>query len=398
MAAIARRAARRSSVTTALLTLVAALALAAATPVAAATLLVASYGVDGPDCGTKTAPCRSVSRAIALATDGATVEVGPGRYGDVDGDGSFTDAGDEAAEIGTGCNCVVHVTKRLTIVSRDGAGVTVIDGGGAGADVIGIDVAGTVLGKAGKGFTVTNGRDGIVSNADTIAIAGNVAVRNANHGMNVTTSHSTITDNRAVANGNDGFQCSGTDDSLFARNVATENADEGFNADNRNVLVDNLAARNGDLGFNAQQGNLLRGDVAVGNAGEGFRLNDENTFVGCIADGNVQGMRLSQGNTVTKCAVVGNTDVGIAVSSGGNVITKTSIFGNATNASLPASRDNCGTLVASGVVLQATTNFWGAPTGPGVDPADRFCNDPGAATSVAPVATKEMKVRAVAAR
>ena len=67
------------------------LALFAATAGAghAATLYVANNGVDGAGCGTRLAPCRSIRQAIGLASDGDRIIIGPGRYGDLNGDGAF---------------------------------------------------------------------------------------------------------------------------------------------------------------------------------------------------------------------------------------------------------------------------------------------------------------------
>jgi hypothetical protein len=377
-----------------------ALVLAGAIPVGAATLVVASNGVDAADCGTKAAPCRSISRAVALATQGDTIEGGPGRYGDLAGDGDFLDPGDEAAEVGTGCNCVLHVAKRLTIVSRDGAGVTVIDGGGAAADVVRLDAPATIFGKKGKGFTVTSGgANGIHSGADEIVLAGNVAAANTRNGIEVGADRVTVMDNRALGNGDQGFACSGTDDSVLARNVSSDNGDRGFTVDNRNTLTDNLATRNGAQGFDAQQGNTLKGNVAVSNVEEGFTIGHDNVLIGCVAHANHNGFNFDRGNLLTKSAAIGNSGVGIIVRDGDVVVSKTNIFGNGGGAvNVPAANVNCGTLATDGVILQATNNFWGAPGGPGADPADLFCNGVNAATSIAPVATKEIKVRAPAAR
>ncbi|MBI3770302.1 MAG: right-handed parallel beta-helix repeat-containing protein [Deltaproteobacteria bacterium] len=373
----------------------------AVAPAHAATLLVAGNGVDTPDCGTKTSPCRSISRAVALAGQGDTIQVGPGRYGDLAQDGSFTAPGDEAAEVGTGCNCMLHVTKRVTIVSRDGAGATVLDAGGVAIDVVRLDAAATVFGKKGQGFTLAGGGvDGLRTNADMVVIAGNVAVGNADDGIAVSAQHVTVTDNRALANGNAGIRCSGTNDSTFARNVATDNAEFGIEADNRNVFTDNLASQNGGNGFVAQNGNTLKGDVALGNASTGFVLNEGNGVTGCVAHANHNGFRLGgQGNTLTKSAVLDNFGVGITAIDAGNAVTKTSVFGNGGGAvNVPGANINCGTLTSDGVTLQATRNFWGSTAGPGADPADLACNGVGATTNVLPVATKDTKVRAPAAR
>ena len=45
----------------------------------AGTLAVANHGVDGPTCGAKASPCRSISNAIANASPGDKIVVGPGR-------------------------------------------------------------------------------------------------------------------------------------------------------------------------------------------------------------------------------------------------------------------------------------------------------------------------------
>ena len=43
----------------------------------------------------RTAPCRSISRGIANAADGDTIVVGPGRYGDLDRDGTLSEPNEE---------------------------------------------------------------------------------------------------------------------------------------------------------------------------------------------------------------------------------------------------------------------------------------------------------------
>jgi hypothetical protein len=370
-------------------------------PAGATTIFVAAHGVDGVACGTKEAPCRSLSRGVARSAPGDTVEVGAGRYGDLDGDGSFTDPGDEAAEIDTGCDCLVHVTKPITIVSRLGAGATVIDAGGAPVDVVRIAASGTVFGKKGKGFTLTRaGDDGLFTNADGVVIAGNTAVANGDDGIDIAGGQRvTVGDNRALVNGGQGFACSGTDDSLFVRNVSSDNADRGFTVDNGNTLIANVASRNGEEGFNAQSRNILTGNVATGNIEEGFVMNDDNVVTANLAVGNHNGFRLDGNNVVSKSAAIDNAGVGILVEENGTVVTKTNISGNGGGAvNVPMVNVNCGTLTADGVTLAAPKNFWGAPGGPGPDPADLACNGIGGVTNVEPVAEKEIKIRSVAAR
>jgi hypothetical protein len=145
---------------------------------------------------------------------------------------------------------------------------------------------------------------------------------------------------------------------------------------------------------------MLRNRRFDGNATNGFAINDDNVVTSCVAHANHNGFRLGgQRNTVTKSAVIDNFGVGITATDAGNTVTKTSIFGNGGGVvKVPGVNINCGTLAADGVTLQATQNFWGAAAGPGADPADLACNGLGATTTVAPVATKDTKVRAPAAR
>ena len=143
------------------LALVAAALLAgSALPAAGATLQVAVNGVDGPSCGTKAAPCRSISQAVINAADGDTLVVGPGFYGDLNQDGVLSGPGEEFPNpIALQC-CGLVIFRPLTIVSHDGAAETVIDFGGSlpGATTLeGISIAssGVVFGRPRKGFTVT---------------------------------------------------------------------------------------------------------------------------------------------------------------------------------------------------------------------------------------------------
>src|SRR5262245_3880387 len=85
-------------------------ALATAAPLA---LRVANTGVDGPTCGSAASPCRSITRAIANAATGDTIQVGPGVYGrDLDRDG-IDEPGEEAETI--------FVGKAIKIFSDFGA-------------------------------------------------------------------------------------------------------------------------------------------------------------------------------------------------------------------------------------------------------------------------------------
>src|SRR5687768_15997553 len=72
---------------------------------------------NGAGCGSQARPCRSISRAIANADSGGLIEVGPGIYGDIDGNGDTDSAVDEPS---------IVIDKSLTIYSTRGAGQTII--------------------------------------------------------------------------------------------------------------------------------------------------------------------------------------------------------------------------------------------------------------------------------
>jgi hypothetical protein len=83
-------------------------------------LYVSNYGIDSSSCGTLNNPGRSISQVIANASANDRIIVGPGRYGDLNGDGDFSEMGEEAAEIGSGCFCMIKIDKSLSLESSDG--------------------------------------------------------------------------------------------------------------------------------------------------------------------------------------------------------------------------------------------------------------------------------------
>ena len=338
-------------------------AVAIAVPAAAATLYVANNGADSPSCGVKEDPCRSISRAIANAIAGDTLIVGPGRYGDLDGDSDFDDPGEETGP-GQGCACAVFVSKRLTIQSRDGAATTIVDGAGVqGRSVVRIAPAasGTVFGKKRKGFTIRNGGIGILTDG----------------GVN----GATITSNIATANGGSGFIILGSTGVQITGNLATGNGLTGV----------------GGQGFDVSGNNhVLSGNVSTANNGNGFTLTvfSSTTVTGNVASANVfRGFSLNDGPYLFKGnSAIGNLGSGIATFGGATgVVTKNNAFGN--NAVVEFGLTNCGIRNFSGA-LDASKNFWGAATGPGPDPADDACASGGGTTiTTAPFATKEIKVK-----
>jgi hypothetical protein len=80
---------------------------------------VADNAVDQPGCRSKASPCRSISQAIANAMPGDEIVVGPGAYGDLNGDGSLSLPGEENGA--PGCACMLASNKAVSLTSSDGA-------------------------------------------------------------------------------------------------------------------------------------------------------------------------------------------------------------------------------------------------------------------------------------
>jgi hypothetical protein len=119
--------------------------------------LVGNEGVDAPECGWTGHRCRSISQAIRNAADGDAVFVEAGVYGDLNRNGIIGEPGEETGgEIagGSSCECLVHIDKRVTILSERGASATIIDTASTGLVGVTVDGEGAAFGYTGMGFTV----------------------------------------------------------------------------------------------------------------------------------------------------------------------------------------------------------------------------------------------------
>lgn len=313
------------------------------------TLYVANNGVDGPACGPKKSPCRSISQAVNTnAVDGDAIVVGPGTYGDLNRDGTLGNVpGEETGDFG----CVLVIGHAVTITSSAGAAETVIDGRSVSINCnVGILVDGTQFGKPGKGFTVSNtavsaGGSGIVVTATNVAIRGNQIV-GAGAANQLT----------GIRN----LEASGT--VLIEANQVIGWAN-GIEMDSAGkTLRRNQVLLNG-TGIWAFGSNTIVGNVTTANF-QGVLSNGSDTIVSNAAYGNVEGITLS--DTVT-----------------GGSVEKNNIVGN-----------QCGVLNAGVLGVDAIKNYWGAATGPGTRPADDICNEQGGTATVTPFATKPFEVKA----
>lgn len=344
------------------------LALAVASPaVGGPRWFVAANGTDSAMCGSKKEPCRTITVAMANASDGDTVEVGPGRYGDLNANGVLGEAEEEAP---VGCGCAILLTKSLLLQSRGGAAVTVIEAGGAAFGVQ-MDSTDGVLGRPGRGFTIRGaGTTGVEVRGTTNEVAGNLVIENVSSGITVSSVDTVLVGNTAVGN-----------------SVAGIFIQSGFNS----ILIGNRSygSQTGFLVLDG--GSHLWGNVASGNSDNGFHLSGSGHYFEKNAANGNGGVGLFVQNAASAESIVGNSFVG----NGGaglwligpvTEISRNNIYGNDPSG-------NCGVLNQTDTAVEMTKNFWGAASGPGVNPADDVCNMGTSSTTVGPAAKKPFKLK-----
>lgn len=402
-----------------------ALPLASIHPAAAAVLWVTNDGADSSSCGSQTTPCRSISQGIENASDGDTIEVGAGHYGNVSGNVNYTGPGDEHPR--TDAGCIVCITKGLSIFSLHGAAVTVIDSLPStpfGTTVM-ILSDGVHFGQSGGGFTLTGGNgNGVLIDQNpadyagpfgivlkrNITVAGNVDVGDGNgfvfNGWEfednhcpvpscVSTAQITFSDNEAINNGAAFSVTVNTYNppiilqSNLARGagtgflVATGSQDEdGEQLGAENVaMLGNVALRNG-IGFDLPLIGRTENNTAAGNSQIGFRVIPTGTFRGNSALGN------SGPGMIVNFSAYNFTNNGPPTNNYSS-FTQNNFYGNDRNrpalyiatgpwpAPDPGPSADCGVLNVGDVMaaampgsalptmtLQAGGNFWGSSQGP----------------------------------
>jgi hypothetical protein len=305
---------------------------------------VATGGVDTLGCGSRLEPCQSISRAILLSRDGDTVIVGAGRYGDANSDGDLDDPGDEAGPIASGCHCVVLVNKAVRLETQDGTGSVTITGPFLGTHVlVQITASGAAFGRNGRGFLLV-----------------------ANGGVEVTApSGVTVVGNRFM--GSTGIQVTG------AKHTISENA--LYKTSASVVGSDHLVARNTfvDTTFTL----------------DGTR----HTVVGNVVTANSDTVILGDAHSIRRNSFVGSR---VTIISDGLTFSENNFLRDS------SSTEKCVELTPGRVLemngldfLDATNNYWGAPTGPGPDPAVEVCNMAGSTrstTAVSPWATQPFDI------
>ncbi|WP_292435831.1 right-handed parallel beta-helix repeat-containing protein [Methylobacter sp.] len=313
-------------------------------------LHVTNAGVDNSTCGNRDNPCRSISQAIANAKTGDTIEVGPGRYGDLNRNGMFGEPGEELAkDLG-----MIDVDKPVTLISSDGPFMTVLDADGASLSAVSITANDVVFGQPKHGFLIVGAKANGLSTAtiSNVTVAGNIALANGQGGLVVNGNANLLHGNFASGNLAAGIAVFGSENEV-RNNIANSNGSEGFVIVGAKHLIRNNGAGNNATGFGIQGTDIrfLR-NAALGNKFFGISVATQGTSA-----------------TISQSNIYGNNNVPL------NDLT------------------NCGIQNLSGSTIIATGNFWGMSSGPGADPADNAgsgsgCDVEGSNTTVVPFASE----------
>jgi hypothetical protein len=315
------------------------LAIVASLPAEALTRHVAVNGVDSPTCGTRDEPCRTITQGVAQADPYDTVLVGPGSYRVADGEGT------------PACQCVVWIGKPgVRVISVGGAAATLItdDGvyaGGTNGTVVRISQANPTLavedvtfGEAGRGFTVLVYASEIdFPNSGILGgtwVSDNVVLRPARLG---------------AASG------AGIRAQHMARNRVIGRFRAGLVVSDFGTLSNNVAVVGGPLISTSRAFVILGAADVVGN----LAMHHE---IGFLVMCSAVGCPLFEGNS----AIQNGTGITVLTVQP-VVVTSNNIYGNV-----------CG-VGADPSLVDLSGNYWGAATGPGVDPADDLCGGGGAA-------------------
>jgi hypothetical protein len=257
---------------------------------------------------------------------------------------------------------MLSVNKGVTIVSSDGAAATTID-----ARIVSVNTnvliiaAGVTFGKPGKGFSVTP--TGVLSASATgIAIDGTPV---------------NIFDNQV------------TDAGLGIGNAGT--GIDTVQNDGEMVLIEGNQVTGWITGIRAGSSGkrVLKNQVAYNSTG--IFAGHASVVAGNVITNNGAGMVLSDSVSAQGNAVYANTNGGFRVSPPfSGTITKNNIFGNG----LFGFFANCGIATDGAATVSAPDNYWGAPTGPGSDPADMACGFGPGSVAVTPFGTKPFTVKA----
>jgi parallel beta-helix repeat protein len=273
---------------------------------------------------------------------------------------------------------ITHNTAKHNTLGFEACGFQITGGGHA----VTYNVSTENGGEEGHGFcvggqdilffrnkTADNVESGIQIEGSRVLVVANEA-KNSRYGFQVGGKDITLRHNVADDNYNGGFVISGTGHTLIA-NIARNPNDAGFYVSGRgHTFTRNISTGNGYEGGFVIDGNNLQflHNTVTANKGAGFSVNGANVLI-------------------RRNSIKGNRAEGIFTDSTGVTITQNDFQGNGHYDGGTDTRKNCGVRNVSGGTVQAKNNFWGASTGPGPDPADKICNEPGSTTLFRPFAS-----------
>lgn len=336
---------------------------------AAGTVHVANNGVDTSTCGSFAAPCRSIGNGINHALAGDTVLVQPGRYGDLNRDGALNERGEERSARVTSA---LRIAKPVKVLSTHGAVATVIDAGGAAWAAVEIASSNVTFGDLDEGFTLIGGllyglsTDGFTN----IRISGNIARGAPDSGLFVISAGVIeVSDNVVHDNPNVGIMAVSRIEAghvFVRRNKAYSNGAAGISVAflGSHEVSFNESSNNG-VGISVDyRPTLVFRNLVTGNG------------IGILGGSFSPQTPLFAGPLLLRNTIIGSSDAGIHLGAAPVRVTlrENNFYGNgARNTFFP----NCAIANVSNAPVNAVNSYWGAPTGPGVNPADVACgSDP----------------------
>jgi hypothetical protein len=303
-------------------------------------IYVTTDGTESASCGAQTSACRSISQGLENATDGDTILVGAGRYGNISGGTSYTGPGDEHPEARdryffvTGC--IICIEKAVSIYSLHGPSVTVIEGApltSQEATVL-IHHEGVNFGAPGRGFTIAGGSAyGVLFDEEeqyggfgihlksNVSIAGNVDLGDADGfafmGRGYTDTVCPVDD------------CLPTATITYAQNDSVDNSHAAFNISQNlflgtgSVVVQNNYARGAGIGFDVPGG---------GQSAQGLYpvTSGRISLTGNVAEHNTLGFHAVAPGSVISNTAAGNSQAGFHVVAGQGATGQTAAFQNNT--------------------------------------------------------------------
>lgn len=258
----------------------------------AATIRVEKWGDDTTTCGSKNAPCGSISHAINnRAGSNDRLLIGPGHY---------------AGHLTVDTNATAEDLVGLKLESTNGKHATIIQTILANTNTISIHQAKVRIGKKGKGFTIggadTAGYYGIevLAGAERIRIEGNRVMLN-DSGMMIRGEKAQVRHNLVEFNNGIGILCDDCDRAMMRQNEIRLNNDHGMQISNSTAfqLMQNVTAWNNGIGSVTEVNGVFyksRDNVSEFNDSHGFTMTES---AGSLIQGNIALLNQEQGFSIT---------------------------------------------------------------------------------------------------